>query len=357
MGLPGVAHAGEEGPPAYIWEALDVLRGAAHRSRRALPGGRPPRRAAGGGADPAHRVPVLQREAPGLSRRWRQHDLPALVRRGLLVTINSDDPAYFGGYVADNLRRVAEAFDLGREAIAELARNSFRAAFLPDPVKDGYLAEVDRLGAECRPTASPRARHDGPVAKAGIAGLVLTPGASAGREQSGLVAIDEAVTRPGVAVERVEFPGQAAGKRRTDPPAVCIETVRTATAALAERLWRPDRPHRHRRPLLRRPDVLPGRGRGPAGGRARPGQLPAPSAGSPRTPPHRALPRAATCPASSSRVGATPSPRPRSSSGRPPPSRARSPRHFVDGDHSLRKSEAEVAEIVAVVGRRAARRT
>jgi len=61
-------------------------------------------------------------------------------------------------------------------------------------------------------------------------------GASAGREQSGLVAIDEAVTRAGVAVERVEFPGHAAGKRRTDPPAVCIETVRGATTALAERL-------------------------------------------------------------------------------------------------------------------------
>ena len=70
----------------------------------------------------------------------------------------------------------------------------------------------------------------------GIAGPVLTPGASAGREQSGLVAIDEAVTRAGIAVERVEFPGQAAGKRRTDPPAVCIQTVGTATAALAERL-------------------------------------------------------------------------------------------------------------------------
>jgi hypothetical protein len=69
-----------------------------------------------------------------------------------------------------------------------------------------------------------------------IAGLVLTPGASAGRGQSGLVAIDEAVTQAGVAVERVEFPGQAAGKRRTDPPAVCIETVRTATSALADGL-------------------------------------------------------------------------------------------------------------------------
>jgi uncharacterized protein len=68
------------------------------------------------------------------------------------------------------------------------------------------------------------------------AGLVLTPGASAGRDHSGLRAIDDAVSASGVAVERVEFPGQAAGKRRTDPPAVCIETVRAAAGALAERL-------------------------------------------------------------------------------------------------------------------------
>ena len=68
------------------------------------------------------------------------------------------------------------------------------------------------------------------------AGLVLTPGASAGREQSGLVAIDRAVTDVGIVVERVEFPGQAAGKRRTDPPAVCIDTVRAASTALADRL-------------------------------------------------------------------------------------------------------------------------
>ena len=60
------------------------------------------------------------------------------------MTINSDDPAYFGGYVADNVSAVAAAFDLRRDAIAELARNSFRAAFLPDPVKARYLDEVDR---------------------------------------------------------------------------------------------------------------------------------------------------------------------------------------------------------------------
>jgi hypothetical protein len=68
------------------------------------------------------------------------------------------------------------------------------------------------------------------------AGLVITPGASAGREQSGLVAIDDAVTAEGIVVERVEFPGQAAGNRRTDPPAVCIATVCQAASELASRL-------------------------------------------------------------------------------------------------------------------------
>ncbi len=72
-------------------------------------------------------------------------------------------------------------------------------------------------------------------------GLLLTPGASAGRDQSGLVAIDQAVTRLGIEVERVEFPGRAAGKRRPDPPEICIQTVRTATAELADRLKVPTR--------------------------------------------------------------------------------------------------------------------
>jgi predicted alpha/beta-hydrolase family hydrolase len=70
----------------------------------------------------------------------------------------------------------------------------------------------------------------------GVAGLVLTPGASAGRDDPGLVLIEEAVTPLGIAVERVEFPAQAAGKRRTDPPAVCMEVVRDAATALAQRL-------------------------------------------------------------------------------------------------------------------------
>ncbi len=66
--------------------------------------------------------------------------------------------------------------------------------------------------------------------------MVLTPGASAGKDHPGLVAVERALAPIGVQVDRVEFPAQAAKKRRTDPPAVCIETVRTASAALARRL-------------------------------------------------------------------------------------------------------------------------
>ena len=81
--------------------------------------------------------------------------------------------------------------------------------------------------------------HDGAVTGPGPAGLVLTPGAGAGRDQSSLVTIDREVSRLGMAVERVEFPGRTAGKRRPDPQDVCIETVRSATAELAARLHVP----------------------------------------------------------------------------------------------------------------------
>ncbi len=81
--------------------------------------------------------------------------------------------------------------------------------------------------------------HDGTVTGSGPIGLVLTPGASAGRDQPALVAIDQAATQLGMAVERVEFPGRAAGKRRPDPPDVCIQTVRNAASELADRLQVP----------------------------------------------------------------------------------------------------------------------
>jgi hypothetical protein len=189
------------------------------------------------------------------------------------------------------------------------------------------------------------------MAAAGIAGLVLTPGASAGRGQSGLVAIDKAVTGAGVTVERVEFPGQAAGKRRTDPPSVCIETVRTATSALAERLGVPS-------------------GRIAIGGRSFGGRMCSMAAAEglkvaalvlisyPLHPPGRPerlrtehfpeLHPPCLFVSGRSDAFATPEELERETAAIPGPVT----RTFIDGDHSLRKSEAEVAAIVAawVVG-------
>ena len=145
MGLPGVVHAGEEGPPGYIWEALDVLEARRiDHGVRCLEDDRLVARLA------AEQVPLTVCPFSNVKLQvfesLQQHDLPALVRRDLLVTINSDDPAYFGGYIADNFSRrsLAYAFDLPRHVLAELARNSFRASFLPDAVDFRDLDEVDR---------------------------------------------------------------------------------------------------------------------------------------------------------------------------------------------------------------------
>jgi adenosine deaminase len=76
------------------------------------------------------------------------HNLALLLRRGLRVTVNSDDPAYFGGYVADNLVASAEALALDDDEIVQLARNSFLASFLGEEDKRLRLAEVDRAATE-----------------------------------------------------------------------------------------------------------------------------------------------------------------------------------------------------------------
>jgi predicted alpha/beta-hydrolase family hydrolase len=79
-------------------------------------------------------------------------------------------------------------------------------------------------------------RNDAAMTGSSPAGLILTPGSSARRDHPGLVAVDDVVTATGIVVERIEFPSQAAGKRRPDPPEVCIRTIRAASKVLAERL-------------------------------------------------------------------------------------------------------------------------
>jgi adenosine deaminase len=146
-GLHTVAHAGEEGPPAYIWEALDLLK--AERIDHGVRCAEDPRLV---GRLVEQRIPLTVCPLSNVKLRvfptLQQHNLKQLLDRGLLVTVNSDDPAYFGGYVGDNFEASATALGLSREQLLALARNSFTASFLPDEQKRAYLDAVDGYNAQ-----------------------------------------------------------------------------------------------------------------------------------------------------------------------------------------------------------------
>jgi adenosine deaminase len=140
-GLRAVAHAGEEGPPSYIREALDIL-GASRIDHgvRCL-------------EDPrlvdelvARRIPLtvcpLSNVKLRVFRSMKDHNLRTMLQRGIVATINSDDPAYFGGYVVDNYLAVAEALGLTEDDIRLLARNSFEASFLSPSEKATYTRMI-----------------------------------------------------------------------------------------------------------------------------------------------------------------------------------------------------------------------
>lgn len=143
-GLLAVAHAGEEGPPSYIWEALDLL----HARRidhgvRCLEDDRLVERLV------AEQIPLTVCPLSNVKLRvfenLNAHNLGKMLQRGLLVTVNSDDPAYFGGYIEENYRQVAEALLLSNDQVFTLARNSFLASFLPETAKRRWIAEIDAL--------------------------------------------------------------------------------------------------------------------------------------------------------------------------------------------------------------------
>ena len=143
-GFRAVAHAGEEGPPDYIWQAIDLL-GAERIDHgvRCLEDRRLVQRL---GAD---RIPLTVCPFSNVKLRvvdtLEQHPLAKMLEHGLCATVNSDDPAYFGGYVGDNLAGVAQALALDDDALAELARNSFKASFLDDGARARHLAELDAV--------------------------------------------------------------------------------------------------------------------------------------------------------------------------------------------------------------------
>ncbi len=145
-GLHAVAHAGEEGPPSYVTGALDTL-----HAERIDHGVRCEE-------DPAlvdrlvrDHIPLtmcpLSNVKLRVFDRLEDHNLKRLLDRGVRVTINSDDPAYFGGYVLDNYVATAEALNLSREDLVALARNSIEASFLPDGEKASLLEELAVIAA------------------------------------------------------------------------------------------------------------------------------------------------------------------------------------------------------------------
>jgi adenosine deaminase len=140
-GFLTVAHAGEEGPADYIWQALQLL----HVSRidhgiRCMD-------------DESLVSELVKRQVPltvcplsnvklGVFTRLEEHNLRHMLHRGLCVTVSSDDPAYFGGYIAENFVAVQHALHLGASEIYRLASNAIQAAFLPDAAKQRLLYQA-----------------------------------------------------------------------------------------------------------------------------------------------------------------------------------------------------------------------
>ena len=145
LGLHLVAHAGEEGPPAYIESALDVL-----RVERIDHGVRCVESPALVARLAAERVPLtvcpLSNVKLCVFETLAEHNLPALLSAGLCATVNSDDPAYFGGYLNDNLVATFDALpQLGVAEAYALLRNSFEASFASADAKAGWIARLDAV--------------------------------------------------------------------------------------------------------------------------------------------------------------------------------------------------------------------
>lgn len=142
LGLRRVAHAGEEGPPDYVWQALDLLKiDRLDHGNRSLEDPVLVKRLADEGMTLT--VCPLSNLKLCVVHDMAHHPLDRMLAHGLNATVNSDDPAYFGGYVADNYRAVAAARGLGKAELATLARNSFTGSFLDEASKTAHLARLD----------------------------------------------------------------------------------------------------------------------------------------------------------------------------------------------------------------------
>ena len=139
-----VAHAGEEGPPEYVWEALDLL-----KANRIDHGVRSEE-------DPVLMQRLIQEKMPltvcPLSNLklcvvddMQQHNIHRLLQQGVKVTVNSDDPSYFGGYMNDNFFAIQKALNLSEAELKQLAINSFEAAFIDNTEKQSWIKKIQAL--------------------------------------------------------------------------------------------------------------------------------------------------------------------------------------------------------------------
>ncbi len=141
-GLKLVAHAGEEGPPAYVYQALDILHvDRIDHGNRALEDDALVARLVHEGVTLT--VCPLSNLKLCVIPAIEDHPVDRMLSLGLRATINSDDPAYFGGYIADNYRAVATARSLTKAQLGQLARNSFTGSFLPADAIAAHLAKLD----------------------------------------------------------------------------------------------------------------------------------------------------------------------------------------------------------------------
>jgi adenosine deaminase len=146
LGLHVVAHAGEEGPPEYMWQAIDLLK--VERIDHGVAALQDPLLM----AELAYtRLPLTVCPLSNLKlcvvNDLRDHPLKTMLDAGLCVTINSDDPAYFGGYMNANFEQTTAALNLGREDVIQLAKNSFEASFISAERRQACLAQVRAAAA------------------------------------------------------------------------------------------------------------------------------------------------------------------------------------------------------------------
>jgi adenine deaminase len=146
-GFVPVAHAGEEGPPAYVYEAIDIL-----QVRRIDHGNRALEDAALTARIARERIPLtvcpLSNKALQTCPDLTLHPLRLMLDAGILATVNSDDPAYFGGYVNENFVAIQQALDLTEHEVATLGRNSFLASLLPDRARAKAVERFDSFRAK-----------------------------------------------------------------------------------------------------------------------------------------------------------------------------------------------------------------